>query len=225
MSKNNPRIIEFNHRSAIERTQIDYLAALRDGAFFDNFGIRAQAKIPKIENNLDEYINFVDDDFRLEDIVVVPKFDEYRRVLSELGQDAESDYPLEIAIPTALHLPTNSRIVLNEYNANENRVAREWRVLSVELKQISNSKTYTKIARCVPARSNILVTSEAPVCQCMLITDFEVSDYEILPGQMAYVCCIAKTHKVDNLEEITSENHAECSCRIDWRVKLPSILY
>jgi hypothetical protein len=221
---NKTRILEFNHRGAIEQTQIDYLAALRDGAFFDNFGIKVQVKIPKIENNLDEYINYIDDDFYVEETVVVPKFKEYRNVLSQLGQSAEEDYPLEIAIPSALHLPRNSRIILNEYNANENRTAREWRVLSTELKQISNSKTYSKIAYCVPARSNIFITSKVGSCQCYVMIESEVSDYEILPGQSAYICNMGKCYPVDNNRN-TSAAVAECACRVDWRIKLPSILY
>lgn len=225
MSNKTSRIIEFNHRSAIERAQVDYLAALRDGAFFDNFGIRVQVKIPKVENNLDEYINFVDDDFNVQETVVVPKFKEYRRVLSELGQTAEEDYPLEIAIPSALHLPMNSRIILNEYNANENRIAREWRVLSTELKQISNSKSYTKIAYCVPARSNIFITSEVVSCSCYVMFESDISDYEVLPKQVAYACVMCKTYPVDNLEPVTSQNTAECTCKVDWKIKLPSILY
>lgn len=225
MSNKTSRIIEFNHRSAIERTQVDYLAALRDGAFFDNFGIRVQVKIPKVENNLDEYINFVDDDFHIQETVVVPKFKEYRRVLSELGQTAEEDYPLEIAIPSALHLPMNSRIILNEYNANENRIAREWRVLSTELKQISNSKSYTKIAYCVPARSNIFITSEVVSCSCYVMCESDISDYEVLPKQVAYACVMCKTYPVDNLEPVTLQNTAECACKVDWKIKLPSILY
>ena len=72
----------------------------------------------------------------------------------------EGLYPLEVIIPTKLHLPKNSRIVLTEYNSNEFIIAREWTVLSTEMKQLSGSKTYSRVAYCVPARKTIHRTAE-----------------------------------------------------------------
>ena len=169
----------FNYRSVIEGRQVDYLAALRDSSFFNLYGIPAEVKIPKKENNLDEYINYVDDEWDIQKTVVVPKFTEYRSILSQLGQTAEDEYPLEILIPSGLHLPRNSRIILDEYNSHEDKIAREWRVLSTESKQLSNSKTYTRIAYCAPARASIYKTTR--VERNVTITEFEpISDYTIL---------------------------------------------
>ena len=53
----------FNYRSEIEAAQIDYLASLRDSSFFNLYGIKVEIRTPKIENNLDEYINYVDDEW------------------------------------------------------------------------------------------------------------------------------------------------------------------
>ena len=141
----------------------EYAAALRDEAIFSNYGIKALIKTPKIENNVDEYSNFVDDDFEVTTESVVPKFEQYRQNVSVEGMAADGTeglYPLEVLIPTKLHLPKNSRIVLTEYNSNEGMIAREWTVLSTEMKQLSGSKTYTRIAYCVPARQSIHHTGE-----------------------------------------------------------------
>ena len=54
----------------------EYAAALRDEALFSNYGIKALVKVPKIENNVDEYSNFVDDDFIITTESVVPKFEQ-----------------------------------------------------------------------------------------------------------------------------------------------------
>ena len=95
----------------------EYAAALRDEALFSNYGIKALVKVPKIENNVDEYSNFVDDDFIITTESVVPKFEQYRQNVSVEGMAADGTeglYPLEVLIPTKLHLPKNSRIVLTE---------------------------------------------------------------------------------------------------------------
>ena len=141
----------------------EYAAALRDEAIFSNYGIKALIKTPKIENNVDEYSNFVDDDFEVTTESVVPKFEQYRQNVSVEGMAADGTeglYPLEVLIPTKLHLPKNSRIVLTEYNSYEGMIAREWTVLSTEMKQLSGSKTYTRVAYCVPARQSIHRTGE-----------------------------------------------------------------
>ena len=143
----------------------EYAAALRDEALFSNYGIKALVKVPKIENNVDEYSNFVDDDFIITTESVVPKFEQYRQNVSVEGMAADGTeglYPLEVLIPTKLHLPKNSRIVLTEYNSNEFMIAREWTVLSTEMKQLSGSKTYTRIAYCVPSRQSIHHTGQFP---------------------------------------------------------------
>lgn len=153
----------FNLRDAYITDYPDYAARLRDEAIFSNFGIKALIKTPKIENNVDEYSNFVDDDFDITTECIVPKFEQYRQNVSVEGMAADGTeglYPLEVLIPTKLHLPKNSRIVLTEYNSNEYIIAREWTVLSTEMKQLSGSKTYTRIAYCVPARQAIHRTTE-----------------------------------------------------------------
>lgn len=214
----------FNLRSSIEGAQVDYLAALRDGALLDTFGLPVEIKVPKIENNLDEYINFVDDDFYISRTVVVPNFDEYRTVLSQLGQTAEENYPLEVIIPSALHLPRNSRIVLSEYDANENKTSREWRVLSTEIKQLSNSKTYSRIAYCVPARSTVQNTANVnPVC-CYVETS-DVKGYVIWDDLNAFSSNQGKAFVIPNFSKGNVKSSAEATCRVYYNVKLPSILY
>jgi hypothetical protein len=153
----------FNLRDAYITSYPEYAAALRDEAIFSNWGIKAIIKTPKIENNVDEYSNFVDDDFDITTEVVVPKFEQYRQNVSVEGMAADGTeglYPLEVLIPTKLHLPKNSRIVLTEYSSRETIVAREWTVLSTEMKQLSGSKTYTRVAYCVPSRQTIHRTTE-----------------------------------------------------------------
>lgn len=153
----------FNLRDAYITSYPEYAAALRDEALFSNYGIKATVKIPKVENNVDEYSNFVDDDFEIFTESVIPNFEQYRQNVSENGMAADGTqglYPLEVIIPTKLHLPKNSRLVLKEYDSNEHVIAREWTVLSTEMKQLSNSKTYTRIANCVPSRQSIHHTSE-----------------------------------------------------------------
>ena len=153
----------FNLRDAYITNIVEYLACCRDEALFSNYGIKALIKVPKIENNVDEYSNFVDDDFIITTESIIPKFEQYRQNVSVEGMAADGTeglYPLEVIIPTKLHLPKNSRIVLTEYNSNEFIIAREWTVLSTEMKQLSGSKTYSRVAYCVPARKTIHRTAE-----------------------------------------------------------------
>lgn len=153
----------FNLRDAYITEYPEYASALRDEALFSNYGIKALIKVPKIENNVDEYSNFVDDDFIITTESIIPKFEQYRQNVSVEGMAADGTeglYPLEVIIPTKLHLPKNSRIVLTEYNSNEFIIAREWTVLSTEMKQLSGSKTYSRVAYCVPARQTIHRTAE-----------------------------------------------------------------
>lgn len=153
----------FNLRDAYITSYPEYAAALRDEALFSNYSIKAIIKIPKIENNVDEYSNFVDDDFEITTESVIPLFNQYRQNVSIEGMAADGTqglYPLEVIIPTKLHLPKNSRIVLTEFNSKEQIIAREWTVLSTEMKQLSGSKTYTRIANCVPSRKIIHHTAE-----------------------------------------------------------------
>lgn len=213
----------FNYRNVIEGKQVDYLAALRDSSFFNLYGIPAEVKIPKKENNLDEYINYVDDEWDIQKTVVVPKFTEYRSILSQLGQTAEDEYPLEILIPSALHLPRNSRIILDEYNSHEDKIAREWRVLSTESKQLSNSKTYTRIAYCAPARASIYKT--ARVESTVVIIDFEpISDYVILQDITASSVNYLNVIPVANTKT-KDQTSAESTNEFTWKVRLPSILH
>lgn len=150
----------YNLRDAYITSNVDYLAALRDEALFSNWGIKVLIRVPAHEedineNNVDEYSNFVDIEWIDTVETVVPKFNDYRINVSDEGMTADGTtgvYPLEVLIPTKLHLPRNSRIVLSEHDAYENRIAREWVVLSTQMKQLSGSKTYTQIADCVPAR-------------------------------------------------------------------------
>lgn len=153
----------FNLRDAYITEYPEYASALRDEALFSNYGIKALIKVPKIENNVDEYSNFVDDDFIITTESIIPKFEQYRQNVSVEGMAADGTeglYPLEVIIPTKLHLPKNSRIVLTEYNSKEFIIAREWTVLSTEMKQLSGSKTYSRVAYCVPARQTIHRTAE-----------------------------------------------------------------
>lgn len=152
-----------NLRDAYITSYPEYAAALRDEALFSNYGIKATVKVPKVENNVDEYSNFVDDDFITTVESVVPRFEQYRQNVSVEGMAVDGTqglYPLEVLIPTKLHLPKNSRIILTEYNSNEELVAREWTVLSTEMKQLSGSKTYTRVANCVPSRQTIYHTGD-----------------------------------------------------------------
>lgn len=173
----------FNLRDAYITSYPEYAAALRDEALFSNYGIKALIKTPKYENNVDEYSNFVDDEWLITTESVVPKFEQYRQNVSAEGMSADGTeglYPLEVLIPTKLHLPKNSRIILTEYNSYEKILAREWTVLSTEMKQLSGSKTYTRIAYCVPSRQSIHRTSEFdPIYSILyfIIDDVDIEKY------------------------------------------------
>lgn len=150
----------YNLRDAYITSNVEYLANLRDESLFSNFGIKVLIRMPAkngkiISNNVDEYSNHVNTEWI--DVVesVVPKFNDYRINVSDEGMTADGTtgvYPLEILLPTKLFCPRDSRIILSEHDAYENRIAREWVVLSTQMKQLSGSKTYTQIADCVPAR-------------------------------------------------------------------------
>jgi len=150
----------YNLRDAYITDNVSYIAALRDEALFSNWGIKVLVRVPAHEedineNNVDEYSNFVDIEWIDTVETVVPKFNDYRINVSDEGMTADGTtgvYPLEILIPTKLHLPRNSRIVLSEHDAYENKIAREWVVLSTQMKQLSGSKSYSQIADCTPAR-------------------------------------------------------------------------
>lgn len=187
--KNNSRLKEtsfssFNLRDAYIGSQAEYVAALRDEALFSNWGIKALIKIPVtefgdlLENNVDEYSNFVDTEWLDTTETVIPKFNEYRQNVSEEGMSADGTYglyPLEILIPSKLYLPRNSRIILSEYNAREERIAREWVVLGTVQKQLSGSKTYTRIANCVPARQSLFDSSNPSIGTIWF--DYNVDNY------------------------------------------------
>ena len=154
----------FNLRESLISPQAEYLRSLRDEALFSNFGTQVLIKIPAdengniLENNVDEYSNFVDVHWIDTTETVMPLFNEYRQVVSDEGMSAdgyEGVYALEVIIPSQLHLPKNSRIILNEYDMKEYKIAREWWVLSTEVKQLSDSKTYSRVAKCVPARKDL----------------------------------------------------------------------
>lgn len=154
----------FNLRESLVSPQAEYLRSLRDEALFSNWGTQVLIKIPAdengniLENNVDEYSNFVDVHWIDTTETVMPLFNEYRQVVSDEGMSAdgyEGVYALEVIIPSQLHLPKNSRIILNEYDMKEYKIAREWWVLSTEVKQLSDSKTYSRVAKCVPARRDL----------------------------------------------------------------------
>lgn len=191
MSKNNNRsrlnetdFSAFNLRDAYIEAQPEYIAALRDEMIFSVYGIRVLVKIPVDsfgdldENNVDEYSNFVNTEWEETTESVVPLFKEYRENLSEhaglTADGTDGIYPLEIILPSKLHIPRNSRIILSEYNSKQEKLAREWVVLGTVSKQLSNSTTYTRIANCVPARKNLFVTSE--MCEGTLWFDWDISD-------------------------------------------------
>lgn len=150
----------YNLRDAYINDSIELLAALRDEALFSNWGIKVLIRMPAkdgkiVSNNVDEYSNHVNTEWI--DVVetVVPKFNDYRISVSDEGMTADGTtgvYPLEILLPTKLFCPRDSRIILSEHDAYENKIAREWVVLSTQMKQLSGSKTYSQIADCVPAR-------------------------------------------------------------------------
>ena len=150
----------YNLRDAYITDNVDYLAALRDEALFSNWGIKVLIRVPAheeelAENFVDEYSNFVNIEWIDTVETVVPKFNDYRINVSDEGMTADGTtgvYPLEVIIPTKLHLPRNSRIILSEHDAYENKIAREWVVLSTQMKQLSGSKTYSQVADCTPAR-------------------------------------------------------------------------
>ena len=162
------RLVETGHsvhnlRETYISKQASYIAALRDEAMFSNWGVNVLVRVPTTsegllnENNVDEYSNFVDIEYSESTETVIPRFSEYRQNVSEDGMSADGTdalYPLEVLIPTKLHLPRNSRLIFNEYNSREEMISREWVVLGTEMKQLSGSKTYTRIASCVPARED-----------------------------------------------------------------------
>ena len=176
MVKTNSRLKEtdfsnFNLRDSYITQQPEYHAAIRDEALFSNYGIKVLIRIPSYsddafdlnENNVDEFSNFVDIIWYDTTEVVIPLFKEYRQNVNENGMAADGTdaiFPLEVIIPSKLHLPKNSRIIFTEYNSREEQISREWEVLGTQMKQLSGSKTYSRIANCVPARQGSFNTEE-----------------------------------------------------------------
>jgi len=167
INKRNSRLKEtdwsaFNLREAYISDMAEYVGSLRDEALFSTWGVKVLIRIPVDdfgelnENNVDCYSNFVDVTWEDTTELVIPLFKEYRQNQSENGMTADSStdglYPLEVLLPTKLHLPRNSRIIFSEYNSREEKIAREWVVLGTQMKQLSDSKTYSRVANCVPAR-------------------------------------------------------------------------
>lgn len=162
---------EHNLRASYVDSQVEYLASLRDSVIFDNWGIKVHVRVPAndfgevFDNNVNEYNNFVNEEWIDTTETVVPLFKEYREVLSEAGMTADGTdavWPLEVIIPSKLHIPRDSRIVFNEYDCEEQGISREWVVLGTVMKQLSGSKTYSRIARCVPSRQ--VLVNKATVC-------------------------------------------------------------
>ena len=219
----------FNLRSSFQDKQVDYLASIRDEAIMSMYGVPVDIKIPKQENNLDEYINYTDrnrDDFYYQKTYIVPKFKEYRQILSQYGNTAEENYCLECTIPSALHLPRNSRVILNEYDSNEYKIAREWRVLSTTTKQLSNSKSYTRIANLVPDRTSLLNTPKISEIECTLVYS-DISGYRIHKrGEITaeYITYVNWNPVITHVDEVNNIS-ANVTCKLYWTVKLPSILY
>jgi len=170
--KSNSRLKEtafsqYNLRDAYITDMAEYVAVQRDESLFSNYGLKALIRIPALDgelcsNCINEYSNFVNNEWIETTESVIPLFNEYRQVLSEHGLTADGTdglYPLEIILPSKLYLPRDSRIILNEYDCENHKVAREWQVLGTVRKQLSNSKTYSNIANCVPARQGTIDTS------------------------------------------------------------------
>lgn len=174
IKKNSSRLTETNFsehnlRDSYINSQVEYLASLRDSVIFDNYGIQVLVRVPVnefdeiLDNNVNEYSNFVNDQWIETTETVVPLFEEYRQVLSEAGMTADGTdgiYPLSVELPSKLYLPRDSRIVFSEYDCKEQGIAREWVVLGTVMKQLSGSKSYTRIANCVPSRQ-VLVNQAA----------------------------------------------------------------
>lgn len=158
---------QFNLRDAYITDMSDYVSRIRDEALFSNYSLQVLIRIPLIndevfDNSVDEYNNFVNTEWLDTTESVIPLFGEYRQVLSEHGLTADGTdglYPLQIILPTKLHLPRDSRIILNERDCYDNKVAREWQVLGTMRKQLSNGMTYSNVANCVPARQTTYNTS------------------------------------------------------------------
>ena len=112
----------YNLRDAYISSITDYVSALRNEALFSNYGTKVLVRIPltdnfeDTDNFVDEYNNFVNIEWKDTVESVIPLFKEYRQNLSEAGMTADGIdgiYPLEVIIPTKLHLPRNSRLVFN----------------------------------------------------------------------------------------------------------------
>lgn len=197
IKQNNSRLAEtsysnFNLRDAYVNDAVVYQSILRDEAIFSNYGVKALIRVPIddfdniIDNNVDEYSNFVDIRWLDTTESVVPKFTEYRQTLSEAGMTADGTdgiYPLEVLIPSTLHLPRNSRMILNEYNDRGEKISREWVVLGTIQKQLSNGKAYSRIANCVPARQSEFNTSMPSTGTIWF--DYKVGTYTVLENLRA----------------------------------------
>lgn len=158
---------QYNLRDALITDMSDYLSRIRDEALLSNFSLQVLVRVPLVseevfDNNVNEYNNFVNTEWLDTTESVIPLFGEYRQVLSEHGLTADGTdglYPLQIILPSKLHLPRDSRIILNERDCNDNKVAREWQVLGTMRKQLSNGMTYSNVANCVPARQTTYNTT------------------------------------------------------------------
>ena len=176
-----------NYRKSLIAQAADYFWIARDEALM-NRGMYVTILIPKVENNVDEYSDFIDDkeDYDQIQTFIEPQFEKYLMTLSLLGQDMERDYPLEISIMSQVNIPRNSIIQMPEINSANQPITREWRVLSTEIKQVGS--IYTRIAHATPARSfenlttdiaSVNVVSEFECIGCTVTKDGETWDIPI----------------------------------------------
>ena len=168
-----------NYRKALIEQAADYIWIARDQALMLR-GMYVTVFVPKDENSVDEYSDFIDDDTDYYQIqtYIEPQFEKYVMTLSLLGQDMERDYPLEVSIMSKVHLPRNSIIQIPEINSAGQPITREWRVLSTSIKQVG--KIYTRTANCTPARTYEDLTTDIVEESCT--GNLEVLDFTITPG-------------------------------------------
>lgn len=213
-----------NYRKALIEQAADYIWIARDQALMLK-GMYVTVFIPKNENNIDEYSDFVDDsdDYYQIQTYIEPQFDKYVMTLSLLGQDMERDYPLEVSIMSRVHLPRNSIIQIPEINSAEQPITREWRVLSTSIKQVG--KIYTRTANCTPARTYEDLTTDIVEEKCSGI--LEVLDCTVTKGEEVWdiPIDIMSTGTLSVVDYIFYEPYGlvECSNRHKFIIFMPKI--
>jgi len=191
------------------------------------YGIKVSHKRPKEDPKYQGVYTDYDNEteFETKEVYVHPQFKEYYSVINEAGYNAEDNYPLTVSIMSKEYVPENSRFIIDRLGDNGETYNQEWKVLSTEVKQIDG--TYSRIASCVPARTNKTRTSRLG----LVVARFDISSVEMHSSKNASTDNVQlapiEERFIFNLEtgvQRTDHRLRPLMVRFSARIRQPSIL-